>query len=163
MRVSDIKQLVEYNNWANERVLAKAALLTPAQLDAPSAYEIDPLRQVLLHLLDAEYGWRLRLQYDRGSAVLTEADLPTFETLVARWRTEQAAMRSYLETLTEPDLDVALQPQAPGNSERVRWQYLVHVVNHGTQHRAEAAALLTGFGHSPGDLDFSVFLREQQQ
>jgi hypothetical protein len=44
--------------------------------------------------------------------------------------------------------------------ERILWQVMVHLVNHGTQHRSEAAALLTDFGHSPGDLDLVYFLAE---
>jgi uncharacterized damage-inducible protein DinB len=39
------------------------------------------------------------------------------------------------------------------------WQMIMHVANHGTQHRSEVAAMLTSYGHSPGDLDFSEYLR----
>ena len=44
--------------------------------------------------------------------------------------------------------------------ERVFWEAMAHLVNHGTQHKTEAAAILTGFGHSPGDIDLIVYLNE---
>jgi uncharacterized damage-inducible protein DinB len=43
------------------------------------------------------------------------------------------------------------------------WQLLVHVVNHGTQHRSEAAALLTAERLSPGELDLFDYAEEQAE
>ena len=45
--------------------------------------------------------------------------------------------------------------------ENVLWNLLVHVVNHGTQFRAEAAVALTDYGHSPGDLDLLLYFRDK--
>lgn len=39
-------------------------------------------------------------------------------------------------------------------------QILVHVVNHGTQHRAEGAAPLTAEDRSPGELDMINYAEE---
>jgi uncharacterized damage-inducible protein DinB len=36
------------------------------------------------------------------------------------------------------------------------------VVNHSSQHRAEAAAILTEFGYSEGGTDFTRFLNHQK-
>ena len=38
------------------------------------------------------------------------------------------------------------------------WQQMTHQVNHATQHRSEAALMLTQAGHSPGGLDLLYFV-----
>ena len=72
-------------------------------------------------------------------------------------------MRDYLTSLGDEDLAnfVRYTTDSGQKRERVLWHCLLHVVNHGTQHRSEAAAILTSYGHSPGDLDFTLFLSQQ--
>jgi uncharacterized damage-inducible protein DinB len=43
------------------------------------------------------------------------------------------------------------------------WRTLTHVVLHGALTRAEAGVVLENLGHSPGDLDFILYLRESDQ
>jgi len=79
-----------------------------------------------------------------------------------RWTIEQREMRAYLDTLTEETLNSTIRYVIPGAMrERVVWHILLDLILHATQHRSEAAALLTSYGQSPGDFDFIMALNER--
>jgi len=163
MNVQDILTLYEYNYWANRRILAAAAKATAEQFLAPASMPFGGLRGTLVHILDAEWGWRMFLQNDNWSAPdLVETDFPDLGSIQKRWVEEEREMRAYLAGLSEQDLN-GHRHYRTGKGEprdRILWHCLLHVVNHGTQHRSEAAALLTDHGHSPGDIDFTLFLND---
>jgi uncharacterized damage-inducible protein DinB len=91
---------------------------------------------------------------------LKEDDFPMVDALAERWREDEQSMRAWLATLTDADLEgiIRYTTDEGGTRERVLWHCLWHVVNHGTQHRSEAAAILSEYGYSPGGLDFTAFL-----
>ncbi len=163
MNIQDVRLIYNYNYWARDRILIAASQVTPAQFEAPAAFPYGSLRSTLLHTLDAERSWRHMFEYGHWTPDLLEADYPTLPILEEAWLAEEASMRAYLDRLTDTDLQrvVAYAADAGTNRRRILWHCLLHVVNHGTQHRAEAAAMLTGYGVSPGDLDFTLFLNER--
>ncbi|MFN8483309.1 MAG: DinB family protein [Anaerolineae bacterium] len=165
MNTADVMLLYDYNYWATRRILAAAAHVSPEQYAQPTSHSFGSLRATLVHTLDSEYGWRTLWQHGTtaGFEALQEDAFPTFAGLEERWQQEERAMRDYLAGLSDANLTnvVRYTTDEGHRRERVLWHCLVHVVNHGTQHRSEAAALLTDYGHSPGDLDFTVFLNER--
>ncbi len=163
MKVLEMLTLYDYNYWATGRILAASRRASQEQFAAQTAHSFGSLRRTLLHTLDAEYGWRMLCQHNTFAPDLDEGDFPNLEALAQRWQAEEREMRSYLGGLQDEDLDgyVRYTTSSGQKRERLLWHCLLHVVNHGTQHRSEAAAILTGYGHSPGDLDFTIFMSEQ--
>jgi uncharacterized damage-inducible protein DinB len=167
MQTNDIHLIYEYNYWANGRILLASAGVTQEQFTAPASFPYGGLRGTLLHIVDGERLWRVL--FETGTVTedqdLLEADFPTFESLEKKFREEERLLRGYLDRLSDEDMDSHLQYTTTEgvHRDRILWHCLVHLVNHGTQHRSEAAALLTDYGHSPGDLDFTVFLNQWQK
>ena len=168
MKIDEIKLLYDYNDWADERILAACARVRPEQYAAPASYGRGGLRAIMVHILDNIWQQRITLQgyyrepladeaaYD--ATELHEDAFPTLAVLRERWRIEQQEMRAYLDTLTEETLNGTIRYVIPGViRERIVWHILMEVIIHATQHRSEAAMLLTDYGQSPGDLDFLPF------
>ncbi|HEU0294746.1 MAG TPA: DinB family protein [Anaerolineales bacterium] len=165
MNIQDILLIYEYNDWANKKILGASANVTPEQFSASASFPYGGLHGTLLHILDTEWGWRALFQKIEDASDLLPADYPTLSTIETRWQEEEAAMRAYLASLRDEDMESHLRYTTDTGIQRDRilWHCLLHVVNHGTQHRSEAAALLTDYGQSPGDLDFTVFLNDYRK
>ncbi len=163
MNTNEILILYNYNYWANSRILKTAESLDDAQFIAPTRANFSSIRGTLIHIFGTEWMWRMRCQEGISPpAMITEINFPTLNAIRLGWQTEEQSMRNYLGRLEDNDLTkrIAYETTRGMRYETPLWQILIHVVNHGTQFRSEAAVLLTENGHSPGDLDFILYLRE---
>ena len=162
MNREDILMLYRYNQWSTRKILDAAARVTEEQFLAPADFPHGGLRGTLVHTLFAEWIWRNRWQGTSPTMRLKPEEFPTFDSLSTRWAEEEKLLVTFVNDLTDEQLNrVVFYKTTDGSpKQRVLWQMMAHLVNHGTQHKAEAAAMLTGFGHSPGDIDMIYFLIE---
>lgn len=165
MLATTLRTLYGYNQWATQRVFEVAERLTPEQLHAPGNAGHGSVHNTLLHLIDVQQSW---LAWWDGSLsaeeayrlTLDPADFPDLAALQAAWEKVERATGAFVTGLNDEDV-TRVYTQALPNGTDFRmplWQMMLHVANHGTQHRSEVAAMLTGFGHSPGNLDLLFYL-----
>ena len=170
MTVADIQLLFDYYYWANTRILDATAKITSEQFVLHDTSPGTPvysghggLRAILVHALSSERIWLLRWQGKESAIDLMEHAFPTLSALRAYWQQQEQEMRDFLATCTEADLVRRIEGVTGGGTHYVDlvWHSMMQVLFHGTQHRSEAAAIVTSYGSSPGDLDFFVFLRQR--
>jgi len=164
MDKNDIALLYKYNSWANARILNAAANVTPEQFLAPASFPHGGLRGTLAHALFAEWIWRKRWEGTSPNYRLHPEDFPTFASLRDRWMEEERLLMEFVDGLTNKRLNSFFDYTSTEGEphRRILWQAMIHLINHGTQHRSEAAAILTDLGRSPGDIDLIYFLIETQ-
>lgn len=163
MNKNDIITMLHFNYWANSQILAACEHISNEEFIRPVIP--DPgwgsLRGILVHTLDTEFGWRSALQALDDGSVLDENDFADLKELRVRWDKERSSWLDYVDGLSDQTINSGNTKDAQ-NKLKI-WQTIFHVCAHGIQHRSEAAAILTGFGHSPGEIDFDLFLNENPQ
>ena len=162
MRKQDLITLFEYNSWARDKILTSAANLSYEQLSAEGSQSYGSIIGCLSHIFNAEAMWLKRCQDGVSPAAVRFPEPPeSLDELMAAWQAEQPKFMAYLQTLDNEQLDrpVVYKGFSGREFENTLWHILMQLVNHGVAHRAELVGKLTELGHSPGDLDFLIYLR----
>jgi uncharacterized damage-inducible protein DinB len=161
-----LRALYDYNHWATERVLDTAAQLTPEQWLALGTAGRGSVRDTLVHLVSAQNRWLAwwdgsHSAEDANRLRLDPTDYPDLAAVRAVWAASDEAIQAFVNGLSDAEAErVFSATLQDGRVFRLAlWKMVLHVANHGTQHRSEVAARLTSFGHSPGDLDALRYFR----
>jgi uncharacterized damage-inducible protein DinB len=154
---TQLRSLVDYNRWANERILAASEAIPDEQFARDDADGLS-LQGALLHAVRTQLWWL-------GN--WTDVQPPRYERSRDGLRRAYSDSHDRLDALVaetddagwERMIDFAFQPGAP--LRLPMWQTFTQVMMHGIQHRAEAAVLLTHAGHSPGNMDYILWLLDR--
>ena len=155
--LTQIRALSDYSEWANGHVLDAAAGLTQDELARNLGASFGSVLGNLQHIVGAQEVWSARFSGAAGD--LARASLRSVDALQEAFASSHGVMRRFIESLDEEALagNFSYVDTRGVSQRRVLWQAMLHVVNHGTHHRAEAALLLTSLGKPPRQLDYVFY------
>jgi uncharacterized damage-inducible protein DinB len=155
MHAGDVTRLIDYVSWVRDRTLLAAAAIPADSFASPTPAASRDLRGTLVHELESEWAWRIRLTAGAfPTDGLAPSEYPSVDALAERWRVEEQLLRGWAATLD----DAALAARPPG-AENVQplSDYVIQIVAHAIQQFTEAGVLLTSLGHSPGNIDYIAY------
>ena len=163
MTPEEMRELFDYNAWANRRSLEAAASLSNDQFIKPMGSSFPSVRDTLAHICGAEWVWHERFQGNSPSALPDLSSLNTAEALGARWLEQESQLLGFVARLTQSDLDCVMEYKTLkfGVYSNPLWQSMQHLVNHGTYHRGQVTTLLRQLGAKPILTDLMHFYRER--
>ncbi len=162
MSADAFRQLYDYHFSENHKIWdSYLPLLSDEDFLQDVGYSYGSVKSQIVHLINAETAWFCEL---RGVEVPEDRDPASFAdrgSIRAHWDDVEGDMRAYLAGLRDEML--FLKP-FPGEDENLTvWQVLLHVVNHGTDHRAQLLRMLSDLGVRTEPQDFVFYVYEHAE
>ncbi|HEX8993158.1 MAG TPA: DinB family protein [Anaerolineales bacterium] len=154
-----IPTMIEYHITMNGRVWSSIGQLNEQQFVADGNYSRGSIRNLMVHLAHTDLRWLTGLKNLPDPA----RNLKKFEEYPDR-----AAARAYSESVAAElkefvhGLDEVRLNERPAAVPAPRWQVLLHLVNHGTDHRATVLQKLHDFGAPTFEQDFILWMWEKR-
>jgi len=145
-------EMFRYNAWANRRLFEACRSLTEEQLDLRAPGISGSIRELLMHIAGGQQTFILRTMGRQHEDELARgSDWPGMEPVIEIANDTSDKLLDIAMHL-QNDEDVALSYQDKSYRFPKRF-FLVHAIEHGTEHRTEVKAALAQIGVETPDLD----------
>ncbi len=123
-------------------------------------YSIGSVRNHIIHLMNVDEAWFSGLRGVQEPEFLDATTTDNRDIIRAHGDRVENTMRDYLAKLQDDMLFT--NPLADEeDKDLVLWQVLLHVINHGTDHRAQVLRLLNDLGVKTAPQDYVFYLYDR--
>jgi uncharacterized damage-inducible protein DinB len=151
---------IDYTAWASARLLDAAAALTAEELTRDFQTADKTVLDTLAHVFAADRIWLSRLQGAPRATFIDPQDRQ-LSALQREWPVLLDRWKEYVAGISDEQArkHISYNDLKGNPHSQPLWQILLHIVNHGTHHRGQAAGFVRAMGHKPPVLDLIAFYR----
>ena len=153
MELELIKTFIEYHLDMTRRVWDSINQITDEQFLADDTYSRGSIRNLMVHLVSTDRRWLSGLKNGPDVGHLKFEEYATRDAARELFESVAKNFSDYINAVTKGELN-----QKPPEFTHPRWAVLLHLVNHGTDHRSTVLQKLTEFGAPTFDQDFIIWL-----
>lgn len=159
-----IISLLEYHYARHRQVWASVMILSEAQFEQAIPYSHGSLRQQWLHMIDDDAKWLAFLMGSKMARLATH-DFPDRDAIKQAYDQIEASALDFVHRVDESLLTHVYSWRLPTHPVQYvqGWQILLHMVNHGTDHRAQVLRILHDFGAPSFDQDLLGYWVQSNQ
>jgi uncharacterized damage-inducible protein DinB len=153
LKAKHFRQLYGYHFALNRKIWDRCiGGLTEELFKIKLDYSTGSIRNQTVHIMNVDNSWFYGLRGLDAPGYVNPVYLSTKEAVRSRWDEVASDMQAYLAGLTDDELC------RPFEKDLEVWQVLFHVLNHGTDHRAQMLAMLNQLGVETFPQDYALFL-----
>ena len=161
MNAAALRVLYTYNFWAYQQVWDRIKKLDEEKFTEDIGYSWGSLRNHFVHVASVDTRWFARV---RGHVVpdkLNPEDFSTLADVERLWDVTYRDLNPVIESMVDAKLYESITYTARGQQyTQPAWKILLHVLNHGTDHRAQMLYTLDKLGGETFEQDFIYYLRD---
>jgi len=168
MNLTDIRQLFDYTEWANDLAMDAAANLSDDVLRRDVGISHQSIFGTLLHMAGAEWIWLERWHgrspaRDEAWSLWTIDSCVDLSILKERWRELIDRRSQFISELDEERLaaELAFKLLSGDPSSMRLADQMQHVTNHATMHRGQVVGMIRQLGIDPPSTDMLFYLRRE--